>query len=46
MQVKKPEKLGEELIKSELNNISKEKVKEICKDHLEKIEQGIRDFRF
>ena len=24
----------------------KEKVKEICKDHLEKIEQGIRDFRF
>lgn len=39
-------KVGEELIKSELNNIPKEKVKEICKDHLEKIEQGIRDFRF
>lgn len=39
-------KVGEELIKSELNNIPKEKVKEICKNHLEKIEQGIRDFRF
>lgn len=39
-------KVGEELIKSELENIPKEKVKEICKDHLEKIEQGIRDFRF
>ena len=31
---------------AELENIPKEKVKEICKDHLEKIEQGIRDFRF
>ncbi len=39
-------KVGEELIKSELENIPKEKVKKICKDHLEKIEQGIRDFRF
>lgn len=39
-------KVGEELIKSELENIPKEKVKEICKEHLEKIEQGIRDFRF
>ena len=39
-------KVGEELIKNELENIPKEKVKEICKDHLEKIEQGIRDFRF
>ena len=39
-------KVGEELIKSELENIPKEKVKKICKDHLEKIEQGIRDFWF
>lgn len=39
-------KVGEALIKSELENIPKEKVKKICKDHLEKIEQGIRDFRF
>ena len=38
--------IGEQLIQAELENIPKEKVKEICKDHLEKIEQGIRDFRF
>ena len=38
--------IGEKLIQAELENIPKKKVKEICKDHLEKIEQGIRDFRF
>lgn len=38
--------IGEALINSELDNIPKDKVREICKDHLEKIEQGIRDFRF
>ena len=38
--------IGEKLIRAELNNIPKEKVREICRDHLEKIEQGIRDFRF
>ena len=38
--------VGEALIQAELQNIPKEKVREICKDHLEKIEQGIRDFRF
>ena len=38
--------IGEKLIQAELENIPKEKGKEICKDHLEKIEQGIRDFRF
>lgn len=38
--------IGEELIKAQLNNIKTDKVKEICHDHLEKIEQGIRDFRF
>ena len=39
-------KIGEALIQAELENIPKEKVKEICKENLEKIEQGIRDFRF
>ena len=29
-----------------LNNIPKEKVREICKENLAKIEEGIRDFRF
>ena len=38
--------IGEQLIRAELENIPKEKVKTICQDHLEKIEQGIRDFRF
>ena len=38
--------IGEQLIQAELGNIPKDKVREICKDHLEKIEQGIRDFRF
>lgn len=39
-------KIGEEMIKAELNNIPTEKVREICRDHLEKIAEGIRDFRF
>ena len=39
-------KIGEALIQAELNNIPKEKVREICREHLEKIENGIRDFRF
>lgn len=38
--------IGEEIIKAELEHIPNEKVKEICKDRLEKIAQGIRDFRF
>lgn len=38
--------IGEALIEAELKNIPKEKVREICKDNLKKIEQGIRDFRF
>ena len=38
--------IGEKLISAELGNIPKEKVRQICADHLEKIEQGIRDFRF
>lgn len=38
--------IGEQLIQAELGNIPKDKVREICKDHLEKIEQGIRGFRF
>lgn len=39
-------RIGEALIEAELNNIPKEKVREICKENLAKIEQGIRDFRF
>ncbi len=38
--------IGEEIIKAELEHIPNEKVKEICKDRLEKIAAGIRDFRF
>ena len=39
-------KVGEELIRKELETIPSMKVKEVCSDHLEKIEEGIRDFRF
>ena len=39
-------KIGEELIRAEVENIPKDKVKEICKENLEKIQNGIRDFRF
>lgn len=38
--------IGEALIQAELANIPKEKVRELCGDHLKKIEEGIRDFRF
>ncbi len=39
-------KIGEELIKKELNHIPMPKVHDICNDNLHKIEQGLRDFRF
>ena len=40
-------KIGEELIQKELENIPKEKVRQIAKDYLEEIEkEGKRDFRF
>ncbi len=39
-------KIGEALIQAELQNIPKENVREICADHLQKIEEGVRDFRF
>lgn len=38
--------IGEALIKAELANIPRENVRAICADHLDKIAQGIRDFRF
>ena len=38
--------IGEALIQAELNNIPRENVRVICADHLQKIEEGIRDFRF
>lgn len=39
-------KIGEELIKRELNNIPKEKVKSKCTEYVNEIENGARDFRF
>ena len=40
-------KIGEELIRKELDNIPKEKVRQIARDYLEEIERdGKRDFRF
>ena len=39
-------KVGEQLINKEINKISNEKVRSICKERLEKIKQGERDFRF
>ena len=38
--------IGEALIQAELHNIPKEKIRETCKERLQKIEEGIRDFRF
>lgn len=39
-------RIGEELIKAEMENIPNEKVKEICAKNIENIANGIRDFRF
>ena len=39
-------RIGNELIKKELANISNGKVREICRDNLIKIDEGMRDFRF
>lgn len=39
-------KTGEELILKELNNIPKDKVRDIALDNLENISKGKRDFRF
>ncbi len=38
--------IGEALIRAELANIPKEQVRRIAQEHLVKIEEGIRDFRF
>lgn len=38
--------IGEKLIEKEIENIGKEKVKEIVRERLQKIENGERDFRF
>ncbi len=42
----KTKKIGNELIEKELMNIPKEKVRKICREHIEEIEHGKRDFRF
>ncbi len=39
-------KIGEKLIEKEIDNIGKDKVKEIVRERLVKIENGERDFRF
>lgn len=39
-------KVGEQVIVNELKQISNEKVRQLCKEWLEKIENGKRDFRF
>ena len=39
-------RIGEALIEKEIGSIPKEKVQQIVRDNLAKIEQGIRDFRF
>ena len=39
-------KIGEALIEREMENIPKEKVKQIASENLKKIEAGSRDFRF
>ena len=38
--------VGEKMIQRELENIPKEKVRQVTRDYLAKIEQGARDFRF
>ena len=38
--------IGEKLIEKEINNIPKEKVREIVRERLIKIANGERDFRF
>lgn len=38
--------VGNALIEKEIENIPKEKVREIVKRNLKEIEQGARDFRF
>lgn len=38
--------IGEALIQAELANIPKEQVRKIAEEHLAKIEEGVRDFRF
>ena len=39
-------KIGEKMITNELNNIPNDKVREICRQNLENIANGKRDFRF
>ena len=39
-------KIGSELIRCEIDNVPKEKVREIVKSNLASIERGTRDFRF
>ena len=38
-------KIGEALIKAEIENVPKEKVRNLVKENLENIGNGLRDFR-
>ena len=48
MDYAKPEtkEIGEALIQKEIDNVPSEKIREILKARLKKIEEGERDFRF
>ena len=39
-------KVGEELIKREISRVTSPKIREVCEQNLQKIEEGSRDFRF
>ena len=39
-------KKGEEMIEREIENIGRDKIKDIVRDRLKRIENGERDFRF
>ena len=46
MHLRPPERMGEKMIQQQIGEIPKEKVQQIVRERLVKIEQGDRDFRF
>ena len=42
----KTKEIGEKMIRDQLKHIPMDKVRKICEERLDKIENGIRDFRF
>lgn len=45
MHRQRQEKKGEALIEKEIENISRDDIKELVRENLKKIEEGERDFR-